>query len=239
MAGPDDTAIDFAVATAKADIALALTHQFQREINNLRTALENANRENHFLKAQNAKLKARLEDGDAEGEDEADSDEHDTGLCRPPPEGTMFSNGGPYKPSKHDRTDTQQLKQELNQWTQARGYSVKIMRSKLTGARVKLVVVCVFAGRPHLMDDKRRQEKVTQGFRVNKPRTSKLLECPLRFLLQEIVQDSGTFVVQHSGLESHQRCNHDPDPIPEAAAAAAAAEAPSAAEAVSTAPMEA
>lgn len=228
---PNNPAIDFAVATAKADVALALTQQFQREINNLRDALETANRENHFLKTQNAKLKARLdrlEDGDAEGEDEVDVDEPDTDICRPPPEGTIFSNGGPYKPSKNDRNDTQQLKQELNQYTQARGYSVKIMRSKLTGARVKLVVVCVLAGRPHLMNEKQRQEKVIQGLRVNKPRTSKLLECPLRFLLQEIVQDSGTFVVQHTGVGSHMRCNHEPDPIPEPAAAAtvAAAAAP-------------
>lgn len=227
MAAPNDTAIDFAVATAKADIALALTHQFQRELNNLRNALENAIKENNFLKTQNAKLKARLEDGDAEGEDDVDTDAPDTDICRPPPEGTIFSNGAPYKPSKNG-TEAQQLKQELNQWTQARGYSVKIMRSKLTGARVKLVVVCVLAGKPHLMDDKQRQEKVIQGFRVNKPRTSKLLECPLRFLLQEIVQDSGTFVVQHSGLETHQHCNHEPNPIPEppATAAAAAAAAP-------------
>lgn len=223
MAAPNDTALDFAVATAKADIALALTQQFQRELNNLRTALENVNRENQYLRTQNARLKARLEDGDAEGEDEVDVDQPDTDICRPPPEGTIFSNGGPYKPSKNDRTDAQQLKQELNQWTQARGYSVKIMRSKLTGARVKLVVVCVLAGKPHLMDEKQRREKAIQGFRVNKPRTSKLLECPLRFLLQEIVQDSGTFVVQHSGLATHQRCNHEPDPIPEPAAAAAVA----------------
>lgn len=224
MAAPNDAAIDFAVATGKAEIALALTQQFQKELNNLRNALENATRENHFLKAQNAKLKARLEDGDAEGEDEVDvdNDQPDTDICRAPPEGTIFSNGGPYKPSKHDRTEAQQLKQELNRWTQARGYSVKIMRSKLTGARVKLVVVCVLAGKPHLMDEKQRQEKVIQGFRVNKPRTSRLLECPLKFLLQEIVQDSGTFVVQHSGLASHLRCNHEPDPIPEPAAAAAA-----------------
>lgn len=216
MAAPSDTAIDFAVATAKADIALALTQQFQREINNLRNALEIANRENTHLKTQNAKLKARLEAGDAEGDDDDDAAaEPETDICRPPPEGTMFNNGGPYNPSKFDRSGSQQLKQELNQWTQARGYSVKIMRSKLTGARVKLVVTCVLSGKPHIMDEQRRQQKLSQGYRINKPRTSKLLECPLRFLLQEIVQGSGTFVVQHSGLDQHQHCNHEPDPIPE------------------------
>lgn len=231
MAATGDTAIDFAVATAKADIALALTQQFQRELNNLRNALEVAHRENLLLKTQNAKLKARLEDGDAEGEDEVDAgaDEPAPSICRPPPEGTMFSNGGPYKPSKADRSESQQLKQELNRWTQARGYSVKILRSKLTGARVKLVVVCVLAGKPHMMDEQQRQEKLMQGYRINKPRTSKLLECPLRFLLQEIVQGSGTFVVQHSGLETHQRCNHEPDPIPKPESVSAPVQAPMAA----------
>lgn len=219
MAAPNDVLTDIAVAQAKADIALALTGQFQRELNNLRDALERANKENKALKLENTNLRARLESGDAEGDDDLNGllEEPETELGRPPPEGTIFSNGGPYKPSKTERADTTSLKQELNQWTQARGYSVKILRSKLTGARVKLVVTCVLAGRPNLMDEQRRREKASLGVRVNKPRVSRLKDCPLRFMLQEIVKDSGTFVVQRSDLPSHQRCNHDPDPIPEVA----------------------
>lgn len=218
MAAPNDVLTDIAVAQAKADIALALTGQFQRELNNLRDALERANKENKLLKAENASLRARLDNGgDADGDDDLNAliEEPETELGRPPPEGTIFSNGGPYKPSKTERADTTRLKQELNQWTQARGYSVKILRSKLTGARVKLVVTCVLAGKPNLMDEQRRREKASLGVRVNKPRVSRLKDCPLRFVLQEIVKDSGTFVVQHSDLPTHQRCNHEPDSIPE------------------------
>lgn len=216
MAAPHDVLTDIAVAQAKADIALALTGQFQRELNNLRDALERANKENKALKLENTNLRARLESGDAEGDEDLNGliEEPETELGRPPPEGTIFSNGGPYKPSKTERADTTRLKQELNQWTQARGYSVKILRSKLTGARVKLVVTCVLAGKPNLMDEQRRREKASLGVRVNKPRVSRLKDCPLRFVLQEIVKDSGTFVVQHSDLPTHQRCNHEPDPIP-------------------------
>lgn len=218
MTTTSNVAIDMAVAQAKADIALALTEQFQRELNNLRGALEQANKENKALKAENASLKARLENGDAEGDDDLDNvEEAETELGRPPPEGTIFSNGGPYKPSKTER-DAGRLKQELNHWTQARGYSVKILRSKLTGARVKLVVTCNLAGKPNLMDEQRRKEKASLGVRVNKPRVSRLRDCPLRFVLQEIVKDSGTFVVQHSDLPTHQHCNHEPNPIPEAEA---------------------
>lgn len=219
-ASPSDVATDLAVAQAKADIALALTNQFQRELNNLRDALERVNKENKALKTENANLKTRLQTiaaGDADGEIDLTTlqEEPETELCRPPPEGTIFSNGGPYIPSKNDRTGGDILKNQLNQWTQARGYSVKIMRSKLTGARVKLVVTCVLAGKPHLMDEARRREKESQGYRINKPRTSRLRDCPLRFVLQEIVQHSGTFVVQHSELAAHQRCSHEPDPIME------------------------
>lgn len=217
MAAPNDVLTDIAVAQAKADIALALTGQFQRELNNLRDALERANKENKALKLENTSLRARLESGDAEADDDLNGliEEPETEFGRPPPEGTIFSNGGPYKPSKTERADTTRLKQELNQWTQARGYSVKILRSKLTGARVKLVVTCVLAGKPNLMDEQRRREKASLGVRVNKPRVSRLKDCPLRFVLQEIVKDSGTFVVQHSDLPTHQRCNHEPDPVPE------------------------
>lgn len=215
MAAPND--VDIAVAQAKADIALALTGQFQRELNNLRDALERTTKENKALKTENSNLRARLEGADAEGEDDLMNgleEEPETDLGRPPPEGTIFSNGGPYKPSKTERADTTHLKHELNRWTQARGYSVKILRSKLTGARVKLVVTCVLAGKPVLMDEQRRKEKASMGVRVNKPRVSRLKDCPLRFVLQEIVKDSGTFVVQHSDLPTHQSCNHEPDPIP-------------------------
>lgn len=217
MAATSDVLTDIAVAQAKADIALALTGQFQRELNNLRDALDQITKENKALKLENSSLRARLENGDAEGEEDLNVliEEPQSDFGRPPPEGTIFSNGGPYKPSKTERADPTHLKQELNQWTQARGYSVKILRSKLTGARVKLVVGCVLAGRPNLMDEQRRREKVNQGVRVNKPRVSRLRDCPLRFVLQEIVKDSGTFVVQHSDLPSHQRCNHEPDPVPE------------------------
>lgn len=214
MTSPSNVAVDIAVAQAKADIALALTEQFQRELNNLRAALEQATKENKALQTENASLKARLESGDAEGEEDLDGlEEAETELGRPPPEGTIFSNGGPYKPGKAERG---RLKQELNQWTQARGYSVKILRSKLTGARAKLVVTCVLAGKPNLMDEQRRREKASTGVRVNKPRVSRLRDCPLRFVLQEIVKNSGSFVVQHSDLPTHQRCNHEPDPILEA-----------------------
>lgn len=219
MAAPNDVATQVAIAQAKADIALALTEQFQNELNSLRDALEKTTRENRALRTENTNLRARLESGDAEGEDDplrGLNEEPEADLGRPPSEGTLFSNGGPYKPSKNDRTDATRLKEELNQWTQARGYSVKIMRSKLTGARAKLVVTCRLAGKPDLMREEQRKEKASMGYRINKPRVSKLRDCPLRFLLQEIVQGSGTFVVQHSDLPMHQRCNHEPDPIPKA-----------------------
>lgn len=217
-ASPIDVDIDLAVAQAKADIALILTTQFQRELNNLRDALERANKENKTLKTENANLKRRLQaipadDADGELDMNALQEELETEFCRPPPEGAIFSNGGPYIPSRSDRAHGDVLKTQLNEWTQARGYSVKIMRSKLTGARVKLVVTCVLAGKPRrMLDEATRRQRETQGYRVNKPRTSKLRDCPLRFHLQEIVQHSGTFVVQHSELAEHQQCNHEPDP---------------------------
>ncbi|KAF3770331.1 hypothetical protein M406DRAFT_325778 [Cryphonectria parasitica EP155] len=216
MAASSDVAVQMAVAQAKADIALALTEQFQKELNNLRDALEQATKENKALRSENESLRSRLQVGAAEGEEDVllnnlEEEEAEAGTGRPPPEGHIFSNGGPYRPSKNERADTTRLKQELNRWTQAHGYSVKIMRSKLTGARVKLVVTCVLAGKPNLMDEQRRREKANMGCRINKPRVSKLRDCPLRFLLQEIVQGSGTFVVQHSDLPTHQRCNHEPD----------------------------
>ncbi|KUI52901.1 hypothetical protein VP1G_10560, partial [Cytospora mali] len=143
---------------------------------------------------------------------------------RPPPEGTIFSNGGAYNPSKTERGNTR-LKEELNRWTQARGYGVKILRSKLAGARAKLVVSCVFAGSPRYRDgerhetaeeEQRRRERArTDGYRFYKKRASKLRDCPMRFMLHEIVPGSGMFVVKHSDAPEHQRCNHEPEPVPE------------------------
>ncbi|ROW13522.1 hypothetical protein VPNG_04387 [Cytospora leucostoma] len=228
------------IAQAKAEIAIALTEQFQRDINGLRDALEHANQLITTLKNENANLKAALANavegydfnnipdagvsgggiGGADGSGNGGNPE----LQRPPPEGTIFSNGNAYNPSKTERGNTR-LKEELNAWTQARGYSVKILRSKLAGTRAKLVVSCVYAGSPRYREgqhetaeeEQRRKEKArTDGYRFYKKRTSKLRDCPMRFMLHEVIQGSGTFVVKHSDAPEHQRCNHEPEPLPEA-----------------------
>ncbi|ROW03565.1 hypothetical protein VSDG_01403 [Cytospora chrysosperma] len=228
------------VAQGKAEIAIALTEQFQKDINGLRDALEHANQLITTLRAENANLKAALGSavegfdfnnlpdastsggGGINGAAAGDGQQHQ-GLQQPPPEGTLFSNGGAYNPSKTERGNTR-LKEELNRWTQARGYSVKILRSKLAGTRAKLVVSCVFAGSPRYREgqhetaeeEQRRRERArTDGYRFYKKRTSKLRNCPMRFMLHEVIQGSGTFVVKHSDAPEHQRCNHEPDAVPE------------------------
>lgn len=230
------------IAQAKAEIAIALTEQFQRDINGLRDALEHANQLITTLRNENANLKAALADA-VEGydfdniPDAAAAGGGGSGgspeLQRPPPEGTIFSNGSAYNPSKTERGNTR-LKEALNAWTQARGYSVKILRSKLAGTRAKLVVSCVYAGSPRYREgaaqnqnqnqqqhetaeeERRRRERArADGYRFYKKRTSKLRDCPMRFMLHEVIQGSGTFVVKHSDAPEHQRCNHEPEPLPE------------------------
>lgn len=223
------------IAQGKAEIAIALTEQFQKDINGLRDALEHANQLITTLRTENANLKAAL--GSAvEGYDFNNLPDASAasaggvilaganqGLQQPPPEGTIFSNGGAYNPTKTERGNTR-LKEELNRWTQARGYSVKILRSKLAGTRAKLVVSCVFAGSPRYREvqnetaeeeQRRRERAQADGYRFYKKRTSKLRDCPMRFMLHEVIQGSGTFVVKHSDAPEHQRCNHEPDAVPE------------------------
>lgn len=140
-----------------------------------------------------------------------------------PPEGTIFSNGGPYKGLKNGEraNNNARLKQEISSWTRARGYEAKIYRSRLEKKRAKLIISCVFAGSPKYRagrletaaEEKERRDKAQEtGGHFRKQRVSKLLGCPLRFTLLEIVEGSGTFVVKHSLDPSAQRCNHEPNP---------------------------
>lgn len=141
-----------------------------------------------------------------------------------PPEGTIFSNGGPYCPAqKGERANNNpRLKKELNDWTQTRGYAVKVYRSRLEKKRAKLIISCVLAGRAKYRagrqetaeeEQRRRLEAQSEGRFFRKQRVSKLKDCPLRFILLEIVAGSGTFVVKHSADASAGRCNHAPAPV--------------------------
>ncbi|KAK2605740.1 hypothetical protein N8I77_008556 [Diaporthe amygdali] len=263
------------VASAKADLAVVLTKQFQDDINQLRDALDSANQLVALLKTENASLKGALKEC-AEGYDfdanippitrarngSAGVPESErAGLQRPPPEGTIFSNGGAY--GQQAGKGNRQLMQELNRWTQAHGYKVKIYRSKLSGTKRKLVISCIYGGNPKDLAARRctaeeeAERARAMGFHTyvlqeepapepqpqpepepqpegdpqvpaKKPRkkmTPRRKDCPMRFILQELVAGSGTFVTRHSDLPSNQRCNHEPE-VKFAADAAASAQSP-------------
>ena len=248
------------IASAKADLAVLLTKQFQDDINQLRDALDSANQLVALLKTENATLKGALKDAVEDYDFDANippitrardgsaglPEAERWGLQRPPPEGTIFSNGGSYGP----RRDNRQLMKELNSWTQAHGYKVKIYRSKLSGTKLKLVISCCLSGRARDLAMRREgagaeaERARAMGFHAfvlpetpaanaalaqapqpqprpeadpqvpgKKPRkkmTPRRKDCPLRFILQELVAGSGTYVVRHSELPSQQRCNHEP-----------------------------
>lgn len=138
-------------------------------------------------------------------------------LNRPPPEGTIFCNGGPYSSAKtgersHHNT---QLKKELNDWTSARGYTVKIYRSRLEKKRAKLIISCQLAGKPKRVrsaEEEQARRDEGGGGTYRKQRQSKLSDCPLRFSLLEMVEGSGTFLVKHVMDQNAQHCNHEPFP---------------------------
>lgn len=138
-------------------------------------------------------------------------------LQRPPPEGTIFCNGGPYSSAKTGERSNHniQLKKELNEWTRMRGYTVKIYRSRLEKKRAKLIISCVLAGRPRPTrseqeEHQRREQALDGGSLFRKQRISKLSDCPLKFSLLEMVEGSGTFLVKHVMDPNAQRCNHQP-----------------------------
>lgn len=157
MATPPTSAV---IASAKADLAVLLTKQFQDDINQLRDALDSANQLVALLKTENATLKGALKEAVENYDFDAlvppitrarnggagVPESERAGLLRPPPEGTIFSNGGACgrKAGKGNKN----LMQELNRWTQAHGYKVKIYRSKPSGTKLKLVISCVFGGSP-------------------------------------------------------------------------------------------
>lgn len=135
----------------------------------------------------------------------------------PPPEGTIFCNGGPYNSAKTGERSNHnaQLKKELNDWTRARGYTVKIYRSRLEKKRAKLIISCVLAGRPTRVrseeeEHQRREQALEGGALFRKQRLSKLSDCPLKFSLLEMVEGSGTFLVKHMMDPKAQHCNHEP-----------------------------
>lgn len=155
MVTPPTSAV---IASAKADLAVLLSKQFQDDINQLRDALDSASQLVALLKTENATLKGALKDA-VEGYDfdanippitrarNGAPESERTGLQRPPPEGTIFSNGGACG-RKGAGKGNRQLMQELNRWTQAHGYKVKIWRSKPSGTKLKLVISCVYGGTP-------------------------------------------------------------------------------------------
>lgn len=256
------------IASAKADLAVLLTKQFQDDINQLRDALDSANQLAALLKTENATLKYALKEAVEDYDFDANippitrarngsagvPESEGWGLQRPPPEGTIFSNGGVYGAKR----DNRQLMQEVNRWTQAHGYKVNIYRSKLSGTKVKMVISCSLGGRSRDLALRREGAEAeaerarAMGFHAfvfpdlnapqainggqaqvhqpdslpmeqgdgqnpqapaKKPRkkmTPRRKDCPLRFILQELVAGSGTYVVRHSELPSQQRCNHEP-----------------------------
>lgn len=257
------------IASAKADLAVLLTRQFQDDINQLRDALDSANQLVALLKTENATLKHALKEAVEDYDFDAtippvtrarnpgsgeSSEGGSPGLQRPPPEGTIFSNGGAYGAKR----DNRHLMQEVNRWTQAHGYKVNIYRSKMSGTKVKMVISCSLGGRSRDLALRREGAEAeaerarAMGFHAfvlpdasaaqaansaaaqagqvqseqmqqpeggeasapaKKPRkkmTPRRKDCPLRFILQELVAGSGTYVVRHSELPSQQRCNHEP-----------------------------
>lgn len=244
MAAPNpaaEAATKIQIAEAKADLAVILTDSFREDINGLRDALQHANQLIATLQSENAKLKAALasavpdysfDEPRKEPTPEPvppaprapDFTRPDPDLQTVPPEGTIFSNGGAYTAAKTGEraTNNARLKRELNEWTQARGYSVKIFRSRLEKKRAKLIISCVLAGAPKYRagrqetaeeQQQRRERAQVAGGSFRKQRVSRLQDCPLRFTLLEIVQGSGTFVVKHLQNQNTQRCNHEPSSV--------------------------
>ncbi|KAI3391431.1 hypothetical protein diail_7355, partial [Diaporthe ilicicola] len=254
------------IASAKAEIAVLLTKQFQDDINQLRDALDSANQLAALLKAENATLKAALKDAvpgydfdaniapitRARNGSAAVPETERSGLQRTPPEGTIFSNDA----AVGARRDNRHLMQVVNRWTQAHGYKVKIYRTKPSGTKLRLTVCCVLGGRTRdpaarraaaerevemaramgfhaflLPEDPAPQPPPEQGAqpqlqsegqpvngdpqapakKARKKMTPKFKDCPLRFILQELVEGSGTYVVKHTGIPYQQRCNHEPN----------------------------
>lgn len=228
------------IAEAKAELAVILTDSFREDINGLRDALQHANQLIATLQDENAKLKAALASADPtysfEEPQKDPTPEPITPVLprapdftrpdmqRVPPEGTIFSNGGAYTAAKTGEraTNNARLKRELNEWTQARGYAVKIFRSRLEKKRAKLIISCVLAGAPKYRagrketaeeQQQRREKTQVAGGSFRKQRVSRLQDCPLRFTLLEIVQGSGTFVVKHLQDQNTQACNHEPSSV--------------------------
>lgn len=165
-----------AIASAKADLAVLLTKQFQDDINQLRDALDSANQLAALLRTENATLKGALRDA-VEGYDfdanippvtrarEGAPESERAGLQRPPPEGSIFSNGGPCG-RKAGGKGNRQLMQEVNRWTQAHGYKVKIFRSKPSGTKLKLLISCVYGGSPKDLSAARRAQDEAERIRA-------------------------------------------------------------------------
>ncbi|POS69052.1 hypothetical protein DHEL01_v212555 [Diaporthe helianthi] len=262
------------IASAKADLAVLLTKQFQDDINQLRDALDSANQLAALLKTENTTLKNALKEVVEDYDFDANippvtrarngsagvPESEGWGLQRPPPEGTIFCNGGAYGAKR----DNRQLMQEVNRWTQAHGYKVNIYRSKLSGTKIKMVISCALGGRARDLALRREgaeaeaeraramgfhafvlpdlnapqqaadaapaqaqagqiqfdqaqhmqpdggEASAAAGRKTRKKRAPRRKDCPLRFILQELVAGSGSFVVRHSELPSQQRCNHEP-----------------------------
>lgn len=242
MAAPNPAAeagTKIQIAEAKAELAVMLTDSFREDINSLRDALQHANQLIATLQDENARLKAALSSADPsytfDDAPRAPSPAPVSPVAvapetiRPdmqtvPPEGTIFSNGGAYVAAKTGEraTNNVRLKRELNDWTRARGYSVKIFRSRLEKKRAKLIISCILAGAPKYRagrqetaeeQQQRREMAQEAGGSFRKQRVSRLQDCPLRFTLLEIVPGSGTFVVKHLQDRNTQRCNHGPDHV--------------------------
>lgn len=164
------------IASAKADLAVLLTKQFQDDINQLRDALDSANQLVALLKTENATLKGALKEANGSYDFDANippvtrgrngaPESERAGLLRPPPEGTIFSNGGACG-RKDGAKGNRQLMRELNRWTQAHGYKVKIFRSKPSGTKLKLVISCVFSGNTRDVNAARRAEEELERARA-------------------------------------------------------------------------
>ncbi|KAG6358808.1 hypothetical protein INS49_012327 [Diaporthe citri] len=164
------------IASAKADLAVLLTKQFQDDINQLRDALDSANQLVALLKTENATLKGALKETNESYDFDANippvtrarngaPESERSGLLRPPPEGTIFSNGGACG-RKDGGKGNRQLMQQLNRWTQAHGYKVKIFRSKPSGTKLKLVISCIYSGTAKDVTAARRAEEELERARA-------------------------------------------------------------------------
>ncbi|KAI7788199.1 hypothetical protein LA080_012265 [Diaporthe eres] len=164
------------IASAKADLAVLLTKQFQDDINQLRDALDSANQLVALLKTENATLKGALREANESYDFDANTppvtrgrngapESERSGLMRPPPEGTIFSNGGACG-RKDGGKGNRQLMRELNRWTQAHGYKVKIFRSKPSGTKLKLVISCIYGGNTKDVTAARRAEEELERARA-------------------------------------------------------------------------